>query len=293
MASTRPQIAHSKRIQTELKKAGVTKYGLLKIESRHLPEIIHDDEHIHGVVYGRHESGSAMLVATDKRVLFLDHKPLFRLTDEISYEMVGGVRYNRQGRFAAVVLHTRVGDYSIRFVNITCASLFVKFIEARSVEHSEEETIPKLANKSINTKESTVSLPSEVKVFLASHNLATLSSISREGNVHGAAVYYVIDKNDYIYVVTKSQTQKAQNIIAHNQVALTIFDTQTMQTLQLSGLAHVEHDPVITEDVYRRILHPRLSGKDITTPPILHVPAGEYMVIVIKPSTYNFSDFKR
>ena len=44
---------HKKRIESELKAAHMTAYGLLKMETAKLPEIIHDDEHIGGVVYGR------------------------------------------------------------------------------------------------------------------------------------------------------------------------------------------------------------------------------------------------
>lgn len=83
---------HAKRVKAELIKAGVTTYGLMKAESRHLPEHVHEDEHIGGVVYGRYEGGSGMIVATDKRVLFLDYKPFYKSTDEIHYDVVSGDR---------------------------------------------------------------------------------------------------------------------------------------------------------------------------------------------------------
>lgn len=71
---------HKKRIVKELKEAGMTPWGFLKMETKRLPEIIHEDEKIGGVVYGRttgDKIGSAMLIATDKRVIFLDVKPFF------------------------------------------------------------------------------------------------------------------------------------------------------------------------------------------------------------------------
>ncbi len=70
---------HTNRIKQELKDAGLTSYGLLNSESRYLPQLIHEDEHIGGVVYGKHKNGLAMLVATDRRVIFLDKKPKKRL----------------------------------------------------------------------------------------------------------------------------------------------------------------------------------------------------------------------
>lgn len=56
----------------------------MKSEGRYLPEIIHDDEHIKGAWYGRYENGSAMLVATDHQVIFLDRMPLFTASDELT-----------------------------------------------------------------------------------------------------------------------------------------------------------------------------------------------------------------
>jgi hypothetical protein len=69
---------HRLRVMKELKYAGMSAYGLMKMASLYLPKIIHKNETIHGVVYGRgaDKIGSVMLVATDKRILFLDKKPL-------------------------------------------------------------------------------------------------------------------------------------------------------------------------------------------------------------------------
>ncbi len=78
------------RIRSELKKAGVTSYGLLKNESKLLYEVIGDDEHVLGVAYGKYSGVSAMLVATNLRALFFDKKPFVTVIDEISYHVVSG-----------------------------------------------------------------------------------------------------------------------------------------------------------------------------------------------------------
>jgi hypothetical protein len=92
------QPTHKQRIDKELKAVGVTWYGMLKFSVHHLPKIIHEDEHIKGVVYGRYRDRSGgsnwnegMLIATDLRVIFLDHKPGFTKIDEITYDVVSGV----------------------------------------------------------------------------------------------------------------------------------------------------------------------------------------------------------
>ena len=97
----------------------------MKSESRYLPHIIHDDEHIMGVVYGQYSGGSAMLIATDHRVIFLDRKPLFTTMDELTYDVVSGIKLDRSGLFVSVVLHTKIANYTIRYANAKCANKFV------------------------------------------------------------------------------------------------------------------------------------------------------------------------
>lgn len=128
-------VDHRQRIMNELKAAGVSKYALWTQESRYLPKIIHDDEHIGGVVYGHHEDGFAMLIATERRVIFLDTKPLFKNEDEIDYNVVIGVNFSHAGFGSTVILHTHIKDYPIRTMNRRCAERFVRFIESRRIEH--------------------------------------------------------------------------------------------------------------------------------------------------------------
>lgn len=138
---------HSKRINRELIQAGVTIYGLLKAESRYLPKVIHDDEHIEAVIYGQHHDSSAMLVATDHRIIYLDKKPIATFIDEVTYDVVSGIELEVHTLFATVTLHTAVANYEIRYVNIRCADTFTRFIEdmkvKRSLVEKNEEEITK------------------------------------------------------------------------------------------------------------------------------------------------------
>jgi general stress protein 26 len=280
---------HAQRVRAELIAGGMTSYGLLKGESRHLPELIHEDEHIGGVVYGRYEGGSGMIVATDKRILFLDHKLFFMSTDELNYDVVSGVSLNKQDGQAGVVLHTRLGDYKLKFVNGKCATKFTHYIENKAVEIVKHETTEAPPQQSVVGD---IVLSRPAKLFLASHDLATLSTIDADGNVHGAVVYYTADKNDNIFIVTKDKTAKAKNLASYHQVALTIFDAHSMQTLQISGAAQIEEEPGIKKMVEEKILRPRFSEGHAELPPILHIPAGKYVVICIRPLTFKFNDYK-
>lgn len=127
---------HEDRITAELKGLGVSKFALGRMESRYLPQIIHADEHLGGVVYGHHEDGYAMLVATDKRVIFLDRKPFYVNEDEISYDIVSGINFSHAGVGSTVTLHTRIREYAFRTFNRKCAQQFVRYIEQRSLERA-------------------------------------------------------------------------------------------------------------------------------------------------------------
>lgn len=130
---------HAKRINRELLKAGVTLYGMRKAESRYLPRVIHPNEHIEAVVYGQHHDSSAMLIATDHRIIYLDKKPMATFMDEVTYDVVSGIELDVHTFFATVTLHTAVANYEIRYVNIHCADTFTRFIEDQKVKKGLEQ----------------------------------------------------------------------------------------------------------------------------------------------------------
>jgi hypothetical protein len=138
--------AHEDRIKKELKAAGVTPYGMMKFASRYAHNIIHEDEHIMGVVYGRYRLegfslNEGMLLATDLKILFLDHKPGYTSTQEITYDVVSGIQ-KTTAVFSAVTLNTKLGNHSIRFANPTCATIFVEYVEKRRLENPETRRKP-------------------------------------------------------------------------------------------------------------------------------------------------------
>lgn len=128
--------SHRERIIEELTAAGVTWYGRKKPESRYLPNLIHENEHIMGVVYGNSEVGSVMLVATNRRVIYLDKKLFFVNEDELTYDVVSGVRHWHGGFMTTVTLHSRIRDYTINTINDAAADKFVAYIENRCLEHA-------------------------------------------------------------------------------------------------------------------------------------------------------------
>jgi hypothetical protein len=99
--------------------------------------VIHADERITGIVYGRYAQGDGKLtgrgalISTNHRILLLDKKPMFERCDQINYGVVSAVSYAKAGLAGSVVLRTRMGDITIRTLNKTCAQHFIKAIEAK------------------------------------------------------------------------------------------------------------------------------------------------------------------
>lgn len=136
-----PSRTHTERIKQELREVGITSFGMLRFSCRHLPEIIHEEEHIKAAVYGRYREGGGllnfsegMLVATSHRIIFLDHKPGYTTLDELGYDLVVGIRHSTAGPFSAVTVHTRIGDFTIRFGRRAQAERFVHYVETRRLE---------------------------------------------------------------------------------------------------------------------------------------------------------------
>lgn len=280
--------AHKKRIESELKAAHMTAYGLLKMETAKLPEIIHENEHIGGVVYGRttdEKVGSAMLVATDKRIIFLDVKPIFSTMDEVSYYVVSGIKSNHVGPFAGVVLHTKIRDYGLRFVNVKCAETFVEYIENHIELHNLE------AVSSHTDSSSKISTDPTIE-YIENNNTAVLSTIDREGNVHGSVIHYIYD-NDCFYFVTKQETAKKQHIATHGQVALTIHESNSLKMAAVSAMASLETDSSIRAKVYSAISSPKRYAEGEHLPPIVSMSRGEIVVIKLTPIDIKFSDFSK
>jgi PPOX class probable F420-dependent enzyme len=291
-----PTQQHTRRIKKELRAAGVTRFGMLKFAIKYLPNVVHAGEHIGGVVYGRYSAGTStlnegMLVATDRRILFLDHKPGYTGLDEISYDVVAGVMSTSAG-FSGVTLHTRLGNYTVRFANRRCADIFTEYVEKQVLEKNHQGSLSKNYSATAPAPAPAKKLDDKVDAFLRKHELGTLSTIDANGKVHGAAVYYLIGNNNLIYVLTKSQTQKAHNTLANPRVALTVYDTDDMQTAQIQGKAEIEPDQSTKDYVFVNLAKPRRYGDKNRYPPVTTIHEGAFMVIRITPTDVKFTDFK-
>lgn len=283
---------HDDKVRQELKAAGISTLAMLRFTARYLPKVIHDDEHIEAAVFGRHKESEGLfgyiegiLVATDKRIIYLDHKPGFTTMDEIAYEVVSGVKKSTAGLYSSLTLFTKMGNYTVSFAKPANAERFADYIEQRRID----DPSPK---DHTTTYPSTVLSGNTTTKFLQTHDMAVLSTIDRAGNISGAVIYYLL-QGSFIYIITKEGTQKSRNLLGNPQVALTIYDAAKLQTAQIQGHADAETDPAIKEYVYQQIVKPRHYDSGDRLPPVASIQNGAFIVFRIAPMQFTFSDFNK
>ena len=287
-------IEHKDRIKEELHRAGVTTLGRYRFSGMYLPEVIHEDEHIEAAIFGRHKelqgffgAVEGMLVATDKRVIFIDHRPGYTTMDEFTYDVISGVNITKAVYNASVTLYTKVSNYRLSYVGKESAKKFANYLEERlekrvaQVTESEQQAPP--------VRETILS--AEAVEFLNKRDIGVLSTIERTGSLRGAAVYYVI-KDGYVYFMTKENTRKARNIIANEHVAFTVFDEQGLETIQLAGMAEQVTDDKTRMKVITSILRTRTYNDGSHLVPVVRMGAEmNTLVYRIVVTDFDYTDF--
>ena len=83
-------------IEEQLTKIGFDFRFWGRSEVKELNHVLADDETIQQCVNGHYQGGFAMLVATNRRLLLIDHKPMFLTIEAIWYDKIGQVDYNHR-----------------------------------------------------------------------------------------------------------------------------------------------------------------------------------------------------
>lgn len=279
----------AERIKQELRAVGVSKFALHKFTTHYLPRVIHPGEHIEAAVFGRHKETEGLfgaiegaLVATDRRVIFINHQPGYTTMDELGYDKVSGVNLSRAGLYSSLTLFTKIANYTLSFASPKCAKKLAEYIESR-VASSGKPHAP--------TTEYEVPISDEVQAFLRTHELGVLSSLERTGSVSGAAIYYTLYDNRP-YFMTKTGTRKASNIVGNRHVALTVVDESKLQTVQMQGIVEAETDGLIKAEILNRLIRSRQYEKKDSLPPIMKLD-GEFVIFRIRPTKFSYADYSK
>ncbi|HWB39194.1 MAG TPA: pyridoxamine 5'-phosphate oxidase family protein [Candidatus Saccharimonadales bacterium] len=133
-------------------------------------------------------------------------------------------------------------------------------------------------------------VPAEAEPFITSHEAAVLSTLSRDNKVEGVTIYYRYINGNF-YILTKADSSKAHNMLAHHQVALTIFDLDEIKTLQLQGKASIEGDMETKRFIFDELVRPRQYQGESLTPPVTQLHNGSFIVFRITPTKAFYTDY--
>jgi len=226
-----------------------------------------------------------LLVATDKRVIFLDHRPGYTTMDEVSYDVVSGVNLSSTLLYASVILFTKISNYKLSFANHTSAQKFADYVETRVIEHSNP------TSKSETTRpEYEAIVHDDALTFLREHDIGVLSTVERTGALSSSVVYYTIT-DEHLYFMTKENTHKAENIIGNQHVSFIVYDATKLKTVQIQGIVEQVIDENLKIEVLTALMKPRTYSDGSQKPPILRMSNAGIQTYRITPTRYNFIDY--
>jgi len=120
-----------KHVRQQLRSVGISGFDLLRPESYSIARVLRADERILAAICGKvNNEGSALLVVTDKRILYLNDIPLFTNIDEVGYGVVTGISSDIGRWDATITLHTGIKDFEMHSVNIEAANNFIYTVDS-------------------------------------------------------------------------------------------------------------------------------------------------------------------
>ena len=121
-------------IQSQLRALGMQFKLFGRTEVQQLHNIILPGETILHCVYGYYVGGSGLLVATDKRLLLIDQRPLYLHLEELTYDRIHESRIGR--KLMQSVLFIRSGSKRLRFRTMSDARMkrLFRFVENKLAE---------------------------------------------------------------------------------------------------------------------------------------------------------------
>ncbi|MBI4100954.1 PH domain-containing protein [Candidatus Microgenomates bacterium] len=112
-------------------KIGATRRMLGRGEIQELPRILGADETIEKAVEGVYGGGFGLLVATNKRLLFIDKKPMECKVEEVPYSPMMNARYDSGLVFGKITIDSAGKKLEIQKVNKRVVRDFVEHVESK------------------------------------------------------------------------------------------------------------------------------------------------------------------
>ncbi len=129
--------------------------------------------------------------------------------------------------------------------------------------------------------------------FLKEQHIAVMSTVTPDNHPHGVVVYYTIDENFMLHVLTKTGTRKYDNLVHNNHVMLTIFEPKTQTTAQITGISTERGGSNNINRVAGGVFGASIQTSDNGLPPVVKLQAGTFTTFQIEPVQIRMAIYAR
>lgn len=131
-----------------------------------------------------------------------------------------------------------------------------------------------------------------VQDFLKQHPMAVLSTVAEDGSPWGSAIYCVADEDYNFFFVTRADTRKYRSLEQNPQAALTIADTDSQFTVQVTGVVSKVPARDTVDVVFKKLAAIKPKGDVEWIPPVIKIHKGDWMILKLTPTLLQFADYK-
>ncbi len=132
-----------------------------------------------------------------------------------------------------------------------------------------------------------------IRDFLSKNPIGVLSTVTPDGDPHGAVIYFVLDEDFTASFLTRSGTRKSDNIKHQEHVTLTVYEPKSQTTAQIVGHATEITDNDTVNSIASEVLKVSLKTSEAGIPPITKLEAGSYNAFSIQPVQINMAVYKK
>lgn len=127
--------------------------------------------------------------------------------------------------------------------------------------------------------------------FLNQINIAVLATVA-ENKPLASTMYFVVESDLSVYFITEKETQKFQHIQKNPNVSLVVTNRESVQTMQIMGLAENVTDAAKKTEIIQQMSAVNAKKNWLHwPPPISKVEAGEMVVIKVSPTWMRYADY--
>ena len=120
------------RVQRQVERLSLSSQLLGRKELRELPNILWDDEEVLDVVQGFYNNGTGILVATQKRLIFVDKGLLYGIkVEDFPLDKISSIQYETGMMFGTITIFTSGNKAIIKNVEKARARTFSEGVRAR------------------------------------------------------------------------------------------------------------------------------------------------------------------